>query len=52
MTKANIGTLMADESLKYTAGKTIERRIKAKESKTRRWNGHVSRMNEGFQRRF
>jgi hypothetical protein len=41
-----------DESLKRTEGKTIEDRIKVQESKTRRCYGHVSRMNDGFQRRF
>jgi hypothetical protein len=41
-----------DESLECTGGKTKEDRIKAKESKTRRCYGHVSRMNEEFQRRF
>jgi len=40
-----------DESLKFTERKTIEDRIKAKGSKTRRCYGHVSRTNEGFQRR-
>jgi len=41
-----------DESLKCTKGKTTEDTIKAKESKTSRSYGLVSRINEGFQRRF
>jgi len=41
-----------DESLKCTERKNVEDRIKTKrKQKTRRFYGHVSRTNEGFQRR-
>jgi hypothetical protein len=47
MTKANTGTLKAAAMNLWNVQKkkTIEDRIKAKESKTRRCHGHVSRIN-------